>query len=157
MSKTCVYCKTINDDFMEKCERCGESLSDKVATHKIAREFKIGYEEKARKPGRACLVISLLLGIVYFLGFLIYCAMKLGQTTDFLAGVTLTLVAPHIFMVMISVGINFLAAFRMSKGLAITSGVLYLVAGLLLWAYFYFVLPMIALCFIGMARIPDRR
>lgn len=102
------------------------------------------------------LFASSILGTLYVLYLTIHFFGGIFTSNDAAETVGFTiataLIMPHLIFVLLSVCFNWLAFFMVSKPFAITSGVLYVVAGLVFMLYIFFVLPMIILSFIGVAK-----
>lgn len=103
------------------------------------------------------LFISAILGIIYSLYLIVHFSGTMsGDVSDSEAiggAIATMLVTPHIVMVVLSTIFNILAITLKKVGFALTSGILYSVAGVLMIMYLPFVLPMIILSFIGYAKM----
>lgn len=103
------------------------------------------------------LIASSVLGFMYSIYLIFYFSGTMsGDVSDAeaIGGALATLmVTPHMAMVILSTIFNILAVALKKVGFALTSGILYSVAGLLFPLYLPFVIPMIVLSFVGYAKM----
>lgn len=103
------------------------------------------------------LIISAILGTVYSLYLIVHFSGTMSgdvSDTEAIGGAIATmLVTPHIIVVVLSTIFNILAVALKKMGFALTSGILYSVAGVLMIMYLPFVIPMIILSFIGYSKM----
>jgi hypothetical protein len=103
------------------------------------------------------LFISAILGTLYSIYIISYFAGNIMGARNAAEGIgasiATALVTPHMICVAVATIFNWLAFFMNLKWAAITSGILYTVGGIVFMAYILFVVPMIILSFVGVAKL----
>lgn len=103
------------------------------------------------------LLASWILGLMYFICILFYLFTKNGSGDSFAEnigyGIATMLVAPHIFLVFLSLIFNIIGWAASKRWAALTGAILYCVAALAFLLYCIFVIPSIILSFVGFAKL----
>lgn len=152
---TCRECGKEFSDQAESCPNCG-------APTRISRPFGIPYEtpiKKEKKKMSVCLLISFLIGALYFVYIFAYFVGVGASSTDVWeglgVGIATALVAPHILCEALAVIFNGLGCFMKRKGFALTGAILYAVSIFLFPMYFMFVIIECVLSFVGYALMKE--
>lgn len=148
---TCRECGKEFSDQAESCPNCG-------APTRISRPFGVPYEapvKKEKKKTSVCLLISFLIGALYFVFVFAY-YVGVGSTAADMweevgIGIATALVMPHIICEGLAMLFNGLGCFLKRRGFALTGAILYAVSILLFPMYFMFVIIECVLSFVGYA------
>lgn len=126
--------------------------STKLKGREIAEVLKLKTKMKT-----TILLISAILGTLYFVYIVVYFTGAVGGSTSDAemvgAAIASFLVYPHIFMVFLATLFNWLGFGLSSRGLSLTGGILYCVAAALFPMYVFFVILQIILSFVGFAKL----
>ena len=115
-----------------------------------------------RKKSRLLLIsgIIALAYLVYIIGYMISTSNNLtaGNTAESLGAaigtsLAMAMITPHVIAVVIAFIFNALAWALSKPGFALTAGILYAVAAVLMFVYAFFVLPSLVLSFVGYAKL----
>ncbi|MBS4536380.1 hypothetical protein GOQ29_12205 [Clostridium sp. D2Q-14] len=103
------------------------------------------------------LIVSAVFAVIYSIYLIFHFSGTMsGDASDaeIVGGAIATLlVTPHIVMMVLASIFNILALALKKVGFALTTGILYSVAGVLLPLYLPFVIPMIVLSFVGYSKM----
>ena len=103
-----------------------------------------------------CLLVSALLGTLYAIYIISHFFGGVASTDgaeQVGAAIATALVLPHIITLVLAIIFNWVAFAANIKGMAIATGILYSVSGVIFILYFLFLVPMIVLSFIGVSKI----
>ncbi len=109
-----------------------------------------------KKKRSKLLLISAIIGTLYALYIIIYFSSSLSSNDSaeaLGAAIATALVMPHMILVVLAVIFNWVGYGTNKRGLALTGGILYSVAGVLFLMYIFFVIPSLVLSFVGYAKL----
>ena len=114
-------------------------------------------EKQAKNKLSKCLLISLIIGVAYWIYSASYWTGTAGSganTAEQLgSGIATALVMPHLVCTALAVIFNALGLFMKKRGFALTGAILYTVALVLFPMYFIFVIIEMILSYIGFAKM----
>lgn len=109
-----------------------------------------------KKKHSKLLLISAIIGTLYAIYLIVYFSTGISSndSAEAVGAVIATaLVIPHMILVILAAIFNWVAYGTNKRGLALTGGILYSVAGVLFLLYILFVVPSIVLSFVGYAKL----
>ena len=109
-----------------------------------------------KKKRSKLLLISAIIGTLYALYIIIYFSLSLNSNDAAEAvgaAIATALVMPHMILVVLAVIFNWVGYGTNKRGLALTGGILYSVAGVVFLMYIFFVIPSLVLSFVGFAKL----
>ena len=109
-----------------------------------------------KKKRSILLLISAIIGTLYALYIIIYFSSSLNSndaSEAVGAAIATALVMPHMILVVLAVIFNWVGYGTNKRGLALTGGILYSVAGVVFLMYIFFVIPSLVLSFVGYAKL----
>ncbi len=109
-----------------------------------------------KKKRSKLLLISAIIGTLYALYIIIYFSSSLNSNDAAEAvgaAIATALVMPHMILVVLAVIFNWVGYGTNKRGLALTGGILYSVAGVVFLMYIFFVIPSLVLSFVGFAKL----
>jgi len=109
-----------------------------------------------KKKRSKLLLISAIIGTLYALYIIIYFSSSLNSndaSEAVGAAIATALVMPHMILVVLAVIFNWVGYGTNKRGLALTGGILYSVAGVVFLMYIFFVIPSLVLSFVGYAKL----
>ena len=109
-----------------------------------------------KKKRSKLLLISDILGTLYAIYIIIYFSSSLNSNDAAEAvgaAIATALVMPHMILVVLAVIFNWVGYGTNKRGLALTGGILYSVAGVVFLMYIFFVIPSLVLSFVGFAKL----
>lgn len=136
-----------NDEFKEN------TVHKTVYDDDSQQATKALYARKVKKqPLNWCLISSAIIGALYSCYIISHFAT--GFTENEVAGaISIALVAPHIFIMLVALGFNIAACFNNKHILSLISGICYVVSGFIFPLYFIMVIPEIILVFLGWYKV----
>lgn len=131
------------------------------ANHRPLQDYK------EVKPRSKLLLISGIIGLVYFIYIVSYIintanTIVAGDTVESAAraigtGIAMAMITPHAIILGFAVLFNVLGWALSIAGFALAGGILYCVAGFFMFVYIPFVLPSLILSFIGYSKLRSAR
>lgn len=110
-----------------------------------------------KKKKSICLLIGAVMGSVYILLlFSIFLGAAGGISSDAEivgAGIAFMFAIPHVIVISLAILFNWLGYAKVHKGFALTAGIMYAIASVLMLPYFYLLVPSIVLSFVGYANL----